>query len=206
MSRSSDIVARSGRRIAGYLGGSAVLLLGSWYALSPGDGPAPPPVPAPEPVVALGVQAADADPAGRSFDDFDPRPDHVAPSPPPIEPVPEDMLTAERRAWLADPGPRVEVDANAQATLESARAAATAELQKVLDDRRNSLLRACGGKDASNIFVQATFGADGKLLAREFADHGNDTAVRECLQSQPFAMSIPPPGVELRVRGVLAPR
>ncbi|WAS94130.1 hypothetical protein [Nannocystis punicea] len=206
MTRSSDIFARSGRRIAAALAGSAVLLLGSWYLLSGGEAPEPAaPAAGPEPAVSLGVQAADADPARRQFDDFDPRPDHVAAAPPRIEPVPEDKLTSDRKAWLADPGPQIEVDTSAQVRLEAARAAATSELQKALDDRRGSLLRACGGKDASNIFVQATFGPDGKLLGRQFADHGNATDVLECLQSQPFAMSIPPPGVELSVRGVLAP-
>ncbi|MDC0671489.1 hypothetical protein [Nannocystis radixulma] len=203
MSRSSDIIARSGRRIAACLAGSAALLLGSWYALS-GAEPEPPAA-EPERAVAFGVQAADVDPARRTFDDFDPRPDHVAASPPPIEPVPEDKLTPERQAWLADPGPRFEVDTNAQVRVEAARTAATAELQKALDDQRGGLLRACGGKNSRGVFLQATFGADGKLLAREFADNGSAADVSECLQSQPFAMSIPPPGVELTVRGVVAP-
>ncbi|MBZ5715652.1 hypothetical protein [Nannocystis pusilla] len=205
MSRSSDTIARSGRRIAASLAGSAALLLGGWYALSGAEPQPPPPAAEPELAVALGVRPADVDPARRTFDDFDPRPDHVAASPPPIEPVPEDMLTPERRAWLADPGPRFEVDTSAQARTEAARAAATAELQRALDGQRSGLLRACGGKDSRGVFLQATFGADGKLLARQFADNGSAAAVSECLQSQPFAMSIPPPGVELTVRGVVAP-
>lgn len=205
MTRSSDTFARSGRRIAAALAGSAVLLLGSWYALSGGAQPEPAPAPAREPAVALGVAAADADSARRELPDFDPRPDHFAAAPPAIEPVPADQLTDDRRAWLADPGPRVEVDTDAQTRLQTARDLASAELQKNLDARGSALLRACGGKNPRGIFLEATFGPDGKLLERQFAAHGDPAGVRECLQSQPFAMSIPPPGVELSVRGVVAP-
>lgn len=205
MTRSSDTFARSGRRIAAALAGSAVLLLGSWYALSGGEPLAPPPTPEQEPAVALGVAAADVDSARRELPDFDPRPDHFAAAPPPIEPVPEDKLSDDRRAWLADPGPRVEVDTDAQTRLQTAREVASAELQKTLDDRGSALLRACGGKNPRGIFLAATFGPDGKLLEHQFVAHGDPAGVRECLQSQPFAMSIPPPGVELSVRGVVAP-
>ncbi|MDC0722566.1 hypothetical protein [Nannocystis bainbridge] len=206
MTSRADIVARSGRKIAAALAGSLVLLLGSGYLLSRGE-PPPQQLPAagPELAVALGVPAADADSARRHFDDFDPRPDHVALAPPPIEPVPRDSLTEDRQAWLANPGPQVVIDGSGQAKLEAARAAATAELQKALDGRARGLLRACGGKNPNNLFVQATFGADGKLLSHEFAGHGDDAAVRDCLAAQPFAMTIAPPGAEMQLRGVLAP-
>src|SRR5688500_985970 len=133
MTQRTDILERSGRRIAAYLAGSAVLLVGVASALRRGDDPEPASRPdESEHVVAAGVQAADYDPVRRYADDFDPRPDHVAVQPPAIEPVPEGELSPERRAWLADPGPRIEPDLGAQAALEAARAAATEQLQELL--------------------------------------------------------------------------
>ena len=202
MSRGTAIIARSGRRIAVSLVGSAALLLGSWYLLSTG------PVPelatsavGPEPAPA-GVRAADHDPASRPVD-FDPRPDHIASQPPPIDPIPEHMLTPERRARLANPGPRLEADPDANAPLVAARAVATEHLQQLLDDRRDALWRACGNGESPTIALQATFGPDGELLAREFGDPGNVPGLRDCLQSQPFAAKGPATGFEVRVRALI---
>lgn len=206
MPQRPETVARSGRRVGLYLAGSAALLLGTWLALR--RDPAEPAASPAEPELVGGVQPASVDPVRRGADDPDPSETRVAaPVRPRFAPGPEHELPPERRAALANPGPQVIIDNSARAALDAARAAATAELQNILDNRRSALQRACGGKghqDSVTLHVQASFGADGKLVSHIVDDRGLAPQIRECVQAQPIAMTIPPPGVEMSVRASLS--
>lgn len=107
-------------------------------------------------------------------------------APPPAEPpiVPTDAALAEAPALLA------------------ARERAKVEVEGVVESRRTAIRNACwnGSKGASATFpIQASFGADGGLLALSVSDDRSAPEVAACVRAQPMPLKIDPPGVGVTV-------
>jgi hypothetical protein len=125
-------------------------------------------------------------------------------------PIPREQLSAERLRALDEPPPQIPPDPELVAAARARDAAfpiATAALQEVLDERRAKFASACwkGGTDPAQVFFQVSFDATGKMLSHEVADNGKAPAgLRECVGKQPFSMTIPAPGAEVKVRATLS--
>lgn len=198
-------IERSRRILLGSLAGSLVILGLAWWGLSGGE---PPPAEPDPPKIAAPAEPRPAQSLPSRWDHDGKAGDEppVVADAAPLQPPPE--LSPERERWLADPPPAYEPDpkiADAIAAQEKAMADATTALQEVLEGRRGALARSClKGADSASVFFQANFDARGKLTGHQVADNGTTPDVTACVGKQPFAMSIPAPGFDVRVRGTLS--
>lgn len=106
---------------------------------------------------------------------------------PPAPPVPPSAaaLAAEAAVLAVLPQVRAELDA----TLASSHQAL-----------RNACWKGGGNAAAANFPLEATFGADGGLLALSIADdRGAPAGVGACLRSQPLPLKVGAPGVSVTV-------
>lgn len=203
MSSRSGSSERSTKVVAGTVAASVALVVVMWLALRPAQtepGPAPAPVESPR----IGVAPAEVDSARRDEgpDDSDAR---LVALPMPREQLPEDRARA-----LDEPPQQIPPDPDlvaAAAARDAALPVATEALQAALDERQSAIAKACwkGGGDDSQVFVQASFDASGKLTGHQVADNGRAPAgLRECVGKQPFALKIAPPGAEVTVRATMS--
>jgi hypothetical protein len=195
------------------------LMIGAYVLLGPGAAPTAPD-PAPATLASAGVAPAEIDSARRSDDDaYD---DHTTPATPaatrPIQlpearPALDRALEARRRAASppAPPSaPPPALDPEAQAANDAYIALRTrvlGDVQRALDGQSDALRDACwqpgltGGAASASFKINATFDADGKLLAKGISDDRDAGApgVGQCLRQQPLALEIPPPGKAITV-------
>lgn len=206
MSPRTGTSARGLRFVLVAVSAGAALVLGSWLALrGPGPAPAPARSAAPAPQAQVGVSPAAVDPArrGEVFDMPDEPRVAAAPSSSRAE------LSPERARALAEPVEQTPPDpvlTAAAAAREAAFPLATAELAGALAGRQPAVARACwkGGAEAAQVFVQASFSADGRLVSHQVADNGTAPAgLSECVGKQPLALKIPAPGVDVTVRAAM---
>jgi hypothetical protein len=197
---------RSARVVVAAVGASAAIVLVMWLGLRPAQ-PGPEPGTAAAQAPRIGVTPAATDSARRDHDgdDGDDRLAALA-----ALPVPREQLPAERVRALDEPPPQIPPDPELVAAVgarDAAFATATAALQEALDDRRAKIASACwkGGADPAQVFFQVSFDATGKMSSHDVADNGKAPAgLRECVGKQPFSMTIPAPGAEVRVRATLS--
>lgn len=133
--------------------------------------------------------------------------------PPPTERPALDRVLAARQNPPPPPPPREPappLDAEAQAAHDAhvaLRTRVVADVQRELAKQSGALKDACwqpgltGGASSANFKINASFDADGKLLARGISDDRDAGAagVGECLRKQPLALEIPPPGQAITV-------
>lgn len=184
---------------------SAAIVLVMWLGRRPA---APEPVPGKTPIAAaqVGVMPAAVDPArrGGAVELAAELPEATAlPSPPEVMPV--------ERARAREGTPvQIPVDPQlvaAAAARDAAIGPATQALQSALEDRQSVIASACwkGGGSPTQVFVQANFGASGTLISHQVADDGKAPAgLRACVDRQPLSLTIPGPGTEVTVRGILS--
>lgn len=207
MSQEPASIARSGRRIAGYLAASVALLLGSWALLRARTGPPedPPPVAVAQPAVAEPAAAAlpaeNLDTPRRIFREFDEDQLRAAAE---AEAIPPDRIEARIQAMRdkpppPPPDPVVMAAAAAELAAYPAAMDATAE---AIEQRRAALRRACAPRGGSpvTLFITTRFGADGKLQEHTVTDDGSAPDVAECVHQQIASLKIDPPGVALLTR------
>ena len=154
---------------------------------------------------ALGVRQAEIDSAQRRVDETPPA---AAPEVPAL-PAPSPASAPEedpRRGTPREPEPPVAPSADAVAESEAVlavRKQVEAQVEGALGDRRQALRNACwkGARGSSASFpVQASFGADGGLLALSIADDRSvSSEISACVRAQPLPLKIDPPGVAVTV-------
>lgn len=190
------------------LGGGIVVAMAVW--LGGGDGPEQRPDQAAPVVVGQGggVRPDVVDPASRM--DLDPRagdePLRLPGVLPEVETNPDD---AARRAALPPPEPppplveMTEEQKAAQAAYLALRERLAKDVGKQLGEQQSALRKACwkntGGATSADFMVNASFGADGKLLGMGISDvrgpgDGDTTGVGQCLRQQAIALSVEEPG------------
>lgn len=185
-------------------GGAAIVVLSIVY-LGRAETPAPTVATHPGEHAAIGVRQAEIDSAQRRVDEPLPA---AAPEVPALPaPAPEGVPGDDpRRGTPQEPAPPVAPGAGAVAESEAVlavRKQVEDQVVGVLGDRRQALRNACwnGGKGSSATFpVQASFGADGGLLALSIADDRTAPAgVGACVRAQPLPLKVDPPGVAVTV-------
>jgi len=153
----------------------------------------------------LGVRDAEADSARRRPDADDAA--ATPPQLPAIAPIAADSEEPPPRppAPPSEPAEPIVPSADDLAGAEAVAAVmprVKAEVEDAIESRRRAMRNACwsGGKAASATFpTQASFGADGGLLALSIADDRAAPGVGECVRAQPLPLKIDPPGVPVTV-------
>jgi hypothetical protein len=169
------------------------------------------PTTAPEAVVqgAFGVRGAASDSARRRDEQADVAPvvtpelpsvrPAVASPEPPREPRPVEPAVAS----VIMPSPEAVARSEAIAAILPA---VKQEVEAGVEAQRKAMRDACwkGGKAAPASFpIEASFAADGSLLALSIADDRDAPEVAACVRSQPLPLMIKPPGVDLTVQTAL---
>ncbi len=159
---------------------------------------------------SLGVRAADADSARRlALDDAaaaEPQLPAVAPIMP-IMPIME-VEQAQRRPVVEPTEPAVPIvpDAAALAAADAVMEVmprVKADVEAAIESRRQAMRNACwsGAKVATATFpTEASFAADGTLLALSVADDRAAPEVGACVRAQPLPLKIEAPGVPITVK------
>lgn len=185
-------------------GGAAVVALSVVY-LWRVETPAPTVATRPGELAAVGVRQAEIDSAQRRVDE---EPPTVAPEVPvlPVTSPEREPGDDPRRGVVPAPEPPVAPSADAVAESEAVlavRKQVEDQVKATLDDRHRALRNACwkGARGSSASFpVQASFGADGGLLALSIADDRTAPAgVGACVRAQPLPLKVDPPGVAVTV-------
>lgn len=197
------------RNLIVLLGASVgVVGLAVFFLARGGDGG---PAIAPEAVAqgAFGVHGAASDSARRRDGEADAAPvvapelpavrPEVASPEPPREPRPVEVVVA----------PAIVPSAEALARSEAITAIMPAVKQEVdsrVEAQRKAIRDACwkDGKAAPASFpIEASFAADGRLLALSIADDRDAPEVAACVRTQPLSLTIKPPGIDLTVQTAL---
>jgi len=190
---------------------SVALVIAAYMMMRPGASPRV--AAADEPRLApMGVGAAAVDPAiGRGRADADDEDDEAEGedgAATPRRPEADGGREPDPRRGEPPPEPAPPVPPSAAAQAESAavlavRAQVQAEVAQAIESRRRALRNACWQGSASGsatLPLQASFGADGGLLALSIADDRNAPAeLGACVRAQPLPLAIEPPGVGVTV-------
>ncbi len=160
-----------------------------------------------EPQLApLGLNGLQADSARRGE-----REQEVAPEAAPVlpEPRPEAVASPEddprRDEPQPEPAPPIPPSAAAEAESEAimaVRAQVQKEVKAAVESRHRAIRNACwnGSKSGSaTLPMQASFGADGGLLALSIADDRGAPELGACVRAQPLPLKVDPPGVGVTV-------
>jgi len=158
---------------------------------------------------SLGVRAAAADSARRGDSAVAEEP-ATSPVLPEIRPEAVGIdRRVEGRPEVQQATPPVEpseADVARSEAIAAAMPAAMKDFEGGLDAKRRGLRNACwkGGQGSAKLPVEASFAADGSLLALSISDdRASPAGLGTCLRAQPLPLSISAPGVEVTVKTML---